>query len=377
MELILGILAGFVIAAVIVSFLLPRVRSELKNQFASLSQEALKENSEQFLLLAKERLTSEQAAGVSELEQKRQAVGTAIDGLNQQLESYKNLVSKFEKDRDVKYGSLKEQLQSAVEQTEKLRTTTDRLNNILGNVKLRGQWGERIAEDILRFCGFQEGIHYLKNKAQESSPTRPDYIFLLPGQRKFYMDVKFPYDKYLQFVNSQVEGERKLLQNDFVKAVRERIRELQKRDYINPEEQTLDFVLLFFPNEQAYGFAHEVSPGLMDEALSQRVILCSPFTLYAVVSIVRQAHDNFYFEQAVREIVIKINDFMKTYETFKDRFGELGERLERVNEKYAEITETSYRMLESKIRKIEEYRKGQKIPEALSESEEEVQKLIS
>ena len=377
MEITLGILMGLIIAITTIIFLLPRMRSELKNQFASLSQEALKENSEQFLTLAKERLKAEETAGVSELEQKRQAVETAIESLNKQLESYKLFVEKFEKDRDEKYGGLSSELKRAVEQTDKLRTTTDRLNNILGNVKLRGQWGERIAEDILRFCGFQEGIHYLKNKAQESSPTRPDYIFLLPGQRKVYMDVKFPYDKYLQFVNSQLEGERKLLQNDFVRAVKDRIRELQKRDYINPEEQTLDFVLLFFPNEQAYGFVHEVSPGLMDEAMGQHVVLCSPFTLYAVVSIIRQAHDNFYFEQAIREIVVKINDFMKTYDIFKTRFKELGLRLEEVNKKYSEIAETSYRLLDSKIRKIEEYRKGRKIPEALPESEEEIQELIT
>jgi len=373
MQIFLGIFFGLLLALGLFIFLLPKLMSMFQDRFAKLSQDALNKNSEQFLTLAKERLATEQLKGVSELEQKKQAVESAIKGLTEHLESYEKLVKGFEKDRDMKYGGLSDQLKNAVEQTDKLHTSTEKLNNILGNVKLRGQWGERIAEDILRFCGFQEGIHYVKNKKQEFQTTRPDYTFFLPGsERKVHMDVKFPLDKYRQLFDTKDDGERKRLQEGFIKDTRDRIKELQTREYINPEEQTLDFVILFIPNEQAYGFIHETSPGLHDEALNQKVILCSPFTLYAVVSVIRQAHDNFYITQAVREIVTKIHGFIKTYGIFKERFKELGERLDKVSEKYSEITETSYRMLEAKIRQIEEYRKGQKIPETLPEFEEEI-----
>ena len=77
-----------------------------------------------------------------------------------------------------------------------------------------------------------------------------------------------------------------------------RIKEIQNREYINPAEGTLDFVLLFIPNEQVYSFVQRNSPGLMDEALKQKVVLCSPFTLYAMLSVIRQAFENFHYEKA-------------------------------------------------------------------------------
>ena len=68
---------------------------------------------------------------------------------------------------------------------------------------MRGQWGERIAEDVLRLSGFLEGVNYLRQHTLTDSGGRPDYTFLMPNGLVMHMDVKFPLDNYLRFLDAE------------------------------------------------------------------------------------------------------------------------------------------------------------------------------
>lgn len=349
------VIIGAAIAFIIQKYFLVR---EMKSLFLTLSSQVMKNNNEEFLLLAQQKLENEQNKAASGLELKQKEISFIVQQLEKRLADYERLVRSFEKERDTKYGSLEEQLRGSVEVTAKLQQTTDKLSSILGNVKLRGQWGERMAEDILRYAGLQENVHYKKDTAQTSTGTRPDYTFLLPDGHKVNMDVKFPLDKYLKLQNIVNSEERKNITIDFLRDVKNRIKEIKGREYINHNEQTLNYVILFIPNEQVYGFINDAEPGLIDQALEQRVILCSPYTLYAVLAIVRQAFDNFYFARATQDIIKVIEEFTKTYEKFQKRFAELGVNITKTRETYDKISNQSYKMLNSKLRKIEQFRQG-------------------
>ncbi len=330
----------------------------LQNQLGTWVQDQLRNSNEQFLQLANERLGREQLKAQSEFSQSKQQIEGSLAQMSEALDKYSRLVKEFESDRTQKYGHLQAQLENSANVISKLQQTTNQLTSVLANVKLRGQWGERVAEDILRGSGFLEGTHYLKNKAQESSSSRPDYIFLLPNETKVSMDVKFPLDNYLAFVNSESAEAREGCQAEFVRDVRDRIKEIARKDYINPDERTLDYVLLFIPNEQVFGFIQEVAPGIWDEAVKQKVILCSPFTLYAFVGVIRQAAEIFRFELRAKEILGLIQGFKQDFDTFKVRFEGLGLLLEKTRAKYDEITETSYKRLDNRLRKIDDHQRG-------------------
>lgn len=347
-------------AAATAWFLRSRAQREgdLKNQMAAWVQEHLRHSNEQFLQLAAERLSHEQTKGQAVFAQNAQQIENALKHMSTNIDSYSRLVRDFEKERTEQYGNLQARIENEAKVTGKLQATTDRLTAILGNVKLRGQWGERMAQDILRVSGLIENVHYRKNKAQETTLSRPDYVFLLPSNWKVCMDVKFPFNNYLAMVNSETAEGREGFQADFVRDVKARIKEIVRRDYINADEQTLDCVILFIPNEQVFGFIQEAAPGLLDEAMQQKVILCSPFTLYAVLAIIRQSFEDFHFKQKAQEILGMIVGFQKDFETFKKRFEDLGLLLQKTSAKYQEITDISYKRLEGKISRIEEYRKG-------------------
>jgi len=116
--------------------------------------------------------------------------------------------------------------------------------------------------------------------------------------------------------------------------------------------------LLFIPNEQVFGFIQEKMPDVMDFALKQKVVLCSPFTLYAMLSVVRQAHEHFRFEKDIKKIIELIEGFTKDYELFKNRFADLGSLIDKVGVQYTDITDKSFKKLDSKIQKIDDHKKG-------------------
>ncbi|MDE2027846.1 MAG: DNA recombination protein RmuC, partial [Candidatus Omnitrophica bacterium] len=293
----------------------------------------------------------------AEMELRKQAIEHTVAGLKEELAKYQQMLRESESDRARKFGSLENELKNASTATQKLAETTVRLNNILGNVKLRGQWGERMAEDIIRYAGLIENVNYLKQNVNAAA-TKPDYTFLLPQGHCINMDVKFPLDNYLQMVNAPEGLQRDAFEKEFIKNVKDRIKEIQNRDYINPSENTLDFVMLFIPNEQVFGLIQEKMPDVMDFALKQKVVLCSPFTLYAMLSVVRQAHEHFRFEKDLKKVIDLIEGFAKDYELFKNRFMQLGESITKLGGQYADINDKSFKRLDGKIQRIEDHKKG-------------------
>lgn len=347
--IILGAVLLIGVVAVVAFVLLKVVRQEIKT------------SQEQFLQLAGKQFEAEQNKATTELETRRQAVESIVKSLKDELERYQKLIHEFEQDRATKYGTLENELKNASQATVKLQETTSHLNNILGNVKLRGQWGERMAEDIIQYAGLIEGINYIKQKKLDTVSTKPDYTFLLPDEHKINMDVKFPLDNYTNMVNAEDDTQKEIFEKEFAKNVKDRIKEIQGRDYINPAENTLDFVLLFIPNEQVYGLIQEKMPGLLDVALNQKVVLCSPFTLYAMLSVIRQAYENFRYEKDIKKIIVLIEQFVKSYDRFKERFEGIGSSIEKLERQYADVKGKSFKQIDTKIRKIDDYKKGKNI----------------
>lgn len=354
----LGIMVvGFCLIAVFLSVVFYVLTTFLKKQ---IRQEA-KESQNQFLQLARQQFETDQNKTTAELETRKQAVESTVSGLKDQLEQYQKMLRELERDRAQKYGNLENELKSASLSTAKLQETTNNLNNILGNNQKRGQWGERMAEDIIRYAGLIEGVNYLKQKKLDTTTTKPDYTFLLPDEHKINMDVKFPLDNYQNMVEAQTDIEKERCLKEFEKNVKARIKELQNREYINPAENTLDFVLLFIPNEQVFGFIQSEMPAVMDEALKQKVVLCSPFTLYAMLSIIRQAFENFRYEKDLKKIIISIDQFATIFERCKIRFDDIGKSIEKLEGIYFDVKNKSFKQLDGKIKQIDDYKKGSKI----------------
>jgi DNA recombination protein RmuC len=335
------------------------VIAQLKDAFGSLSRDALAGNSEEFLKLARTRLEQQTLQGESALESKKKLIDANLEALKSKLGELNTAVQSSEKDRREAFGRLIKELENTGKITTALSEKTAQLAAALASPSHRGSWGERMAEDVLRLAGLVEGINYRKQLATEAG-TKPDYVFMLPTGPRVNMDVKFPlanYLRYLQCDEAAAPGFRKA----FIQDVRSRIKEVTSRDYIDPSDGTIDFVLVFIPNEQLYGFIHDSDPELLEYAMSRKVVLCSPLTLFAILAVIRQAADNFQLQKASNEILALLGTFAKQWEKYGSVVDQLGKRLEAVMKSYGELTTTRTRLLERQLDKIEELRKHRNV----------------
>ena len=338
------------------------VVDHVKAVFGNLSLEALSRSTEEFLKLAHSRLESEREVGGKDLDQKKELIDRQLEEMTKKLESVSGLVRDLEKDRSAKFGELSDRLRDVSEKTADLTRTTGTLREALSSSRVRGQWGERMAEDVLRIAGFIEGINYRKQKTLIDPGTRPDFTFMLPRGLTLNMDVKFPYDNYVAWLEAPNESERGRFCKAFIKDVRSKIKEVAGRDYIDPGQSTVDYALLFIPNDQIYSFIHEQEPAILDEGLRQRVIFCSPVTLYAVLAVIRQAVDNFSLEQTSNEILGLFGAFKKQWEEFLKKLEHLGKQIEGAHDDYESLISTRRRRLDRPLERIEEIRTLRNIP---------------
>ncbi|MDH3707546.1 MAG: DNA recombination protein RmuC, partial [Acidimicrobiia bacterium] len=206
----------------------------------------------------------------------------------------------------------------------------------LANPKRRGQWGERMAEDVLSSAGFVEGVNYCRQRKMAGGGI-PDITFFLPGGLALNMDVKFPVDNYLRYLEADDELAADAARRQFSKDVRARVRELADRGYVDPET-TVDSVLLFIPNEAVYAFLHENDPDLVDQALAQKVVLCSPFTLFAVLAVIRQAVDQFRLERTSDQILVELARVEGEWHKYHDQVTKVGKHLGTLNNSFSELS---------------------------------------
>jgi len=220
-----------------------------------------------------------------------------------------------------------------------------------------------MADDILAGIGFVEGINFTKQQVDPSGGSRPDYTFLLPNRLVLNMDVKFPWENYKKYIDADSEADREGFKAAFLKDARQRIKEVTTRDYINPEQNTVDYVLVLIPNEQVYRFINENDPALLDYALQSKVVLCSPVTLYAVLALINQAVKNFKMERGLSEIIAQIKVFTAQWQKFLESMEKMGRRLQEAQKEYEALTTTRKNMLEKPLYKIDQIRHDSDIKE--------------
>lgn len=342
--------------------LLDEAEKKFTETFKALSLDALKENTEEFKKFAESALKNQTDLGAKELQGKRELIEQSLEGMGKKLMELQGKFEQIGQGNIEKITEVSELLKVHSDITEKLGKTTEGLKLTLASSKKRGEWGERMAEDVIRLAGLVEGINYSKQKTLEHATGRPDFTFYLPNKLMINMDVKFPLDNYVKFIEAESDHDRKHFRDELVKSVRIMIRDVgSKRDYIDTAHSTVDYAIIFIPNEQVYSFINESDPKIMDESLRQKIILCSPFTLYAVLAVVRHAVDNFNMEQTASVILKHLGDFDKQWNLYKDGFRKMGDRLEAARKEYDLLDTTRTRALEKPLRKIEELKQQENI----------------
>lgn len=306
------------------------------------------------LSLAQQQLGTARGSDAERMAGTESRIGQQLHQMHGELDQVTTLVRQLETSRAEQFGSLTEQLAEAGRQTRALSDTAHELRQALSSSQARGQWGERMAEDVLELAGFLEGINYHRHRRVTGGGV-PDFTFVLPRGLELHMDVKFPLDNYLRYLDAEADTDRERHRRGFLSDARDRVRELADRGYRDPEA-AVDCVLLFIPNEALFGFIQEHDRTLVDEALRRKIVLCSPLTLFAVLAVVRQSVDNFQLERTSDQILSLLADFRIQWDKYTDEFDKLGTHLTRSQKTYDALSTTRRRQLERPLDKLEDLR---------------------
>jgi DNA recombination protein RmuC len=247
-------------------------------------------------------------------------------------------------------AAIKEQLVNHTEVTKGLQVSTEGLKQLLSNNRLRGKWGEQVAEDLLLAAGFVEKINYVKQTS--SGEGIPDFTILLPDGSKLNVDAKFPFDDLLAYQNATSEPARQDAIGKFQASVKAKVKNITSKDYINPEANTLDFVVMFIPNEMIFSFIYEKLPDINEYCNERKVVLAGPFGFTAVLRLILQAYKNFKYEKGLQQIFGLISKFQTEYEKFGESVERLGRQLDTVQKTYLEVQGTRSRTLTKVVDQI-------------------------
>ena len=298
-------------------------------------------------------------------------VSELIDNEESQINKLLNKSDQTVREFLEKTGEIKSSITGVDQQTRNLIS-------VLNNNQSRGQWAEFQVEDLLGVMEYKDGIHYETQKIM-SSGNKPDFTFYLPDDKTINMDSKFPLTIYMEIskLNRDLEDDSldeisrreitdliKIKNKEFLdRAIKNKIDETSTREgYISPEEDTVDFVLMYIPLENLYHFLLTSTIGakntpVIQYAFAQKVILVSPQTLMAYLETIRHSMKLFSLQTDTKNILSTHEKVKSEIRKFIDSFDETTKKLDQTVKAFDSLKTTRVNKLEKSFEELDEVNK--------------------
>ncbi len=305
---------------------LERARASLSETFSALAAKALSNNNESFLTFAKQELGKQQQGAVAALESKETAISVLLKPVGEALEKLQRQTHEIEVKREGAYGAVLTEIKNIQQTHEGLRRETTQLIQALRAPKARGNWGELQLKRCIEFAGMVEHASFdveVFVRGDESS-IRPDCVIRLPNERTIVIDVKTPFDAFLEAMSTNDEAVRSLKLAAHALRVREHLSQLSAKAYWKQFKDSPDFVVCFLSSEVLFSAALEQDPGLIEFGSSSNVMLATPTTLIALLKAVAYGWQQMEITRnaiAIRESGEKLYEKLATAQDYFDKMG--------------------------------------------------------
>ena len=268
--------------------MLRRAEEVLKDSFAGISAEVLRNSEKQFLNLAETRLQSQRQQANHDLDSRKQAIESMLKPVSESLKLVQSRLGEMEKERVGAYTDLKTQIRYILSGNEALKNETARLSQALHHNSVRGQWGELQLRRVVELAGMVEYCDFTtqETRSREEERIRPDMVIHLPGGRSIIIDAKAPMASYLNAGQTENPEERSQWMARHAADVRRHLQQLSAKNYFAQFSPCPEFVIMFLPGESFFQAALEADPTLIEFGAENRVILSTPSTLIALLKAV-------------------------------------------------------------------------------------------
>ena len=346
-----------------------RQLEETKRQFVDrlddINRRNEREKEERMALLDKQfaerlRLVQEQLGTTTErlLKQRSEELDTANRSqMSSIIAPLKEVMAEMKKSMDDNRDSFNRNTASLSEQLKQMHATTtnlgaeaEKLSRALqAGPKIQGDFGEMKLNDLLDKFGFTKGVEYdvqytmrdSKGNVIRNDDTndmmRPDVVLHYPDHKDVIIDSKASLTAFINYVNAGTDDERKAYLEEHVKSVRRHVDELSAKNYGKYSMDggtTLDFVIMFVPQEAAMQLAVSADASLWNYAFERNVIITGEQNLFSLLRLLQIA----WTQQRQAENQEKVFDMASTLvdrvQLFVERFDRLDSDIDGVRKSF-------------------------------------------
>lgn len=265
--------------------------------------------------------------------------------LNEKLVEFKVKVEEtYDKESKQRF-SLEERIRELVALNSQISEDANNLTKALkGNNKVQGNWGEMILESILEKSGLKKGEEYFTQefivdengnriRNTQDKYMQPDVVVVYPGGRKIIIDSKASLSAYVKYVEADSDDIKLIAEKEHIISIKQHIDELSQKSYQDYVE-SLDFVMMFVPNEPAYILAMQLDSSLWDYAYRKRILLISPTNLIASLKVVSDLWKREYQSRNAIEIAKRGAALYDKFAGFVETLQDVGKNIERSQKSY-------------------------------------------
>lgn len=346
-----------------------RQLEETKRQFVDrldeINSRNQREKEERMALLDKQfaerlRLVQEQLGTTTErlLKQRSEELDTTNRSqMSSIIAPLKEVMAEMKKSMDDNRDSFNRNTASLSEQLKQMHATTatlgaeaEKLSRALqAGPKIQGDFGEMKLNDLLDKFGFTKGVEYdvqytmrdSKGNVIRNDDTndmmRPDVVLHYPDHKDVVIDSKASLTAFINYVNAGTDDERKVYLEEHVKSVRRHVDELSAKNYGKYSMDggtTLDFVIMFVPQEAAMQLAVSADASLWNYAFERNVIITGEQNLFSLLRLLQIA----WTQQRQAENQEKVFDMASTLvdrvQLFVERFDRLDSDIDGVRKSF-------------------------------------------
>lgn len=351
-------------------------QEKMESTFISLASQTLQTNNKAFMQQAREQIDGLLRGVKSDWQVQKGELQNLVDPLDKNLIKLEKEIQEMEQKRAGAYQGLEEQLRQLGQANNELQRTAITLSQALKASGTRGRWGELQLRRVVEMSGM---INHVDFEEQVSAGDgRPDMIVYLPNQGVLPVDAKSPMDAYLAGTEATDPADRTKFFDAHAKAMRERVRELGRKEYWSHFEHTPEFVVMFIPSEALLNVAFERDGGLLEYAMMQRVLIVSPVNLLALLKTVAFGWQQHQLAENTHSIVEEAKELYNRLNIFSNHLATVGKNLNRTVDAYNKSVGSFERRVIPSTERLRTYGIGQdtlKLPETVEIHSREVHSL--
>jgi len=243
-------------------------------------------------------------------------------------------------------------IDEAQKKIDGLSTNMVSLQELLGDKKSRGAYGEVQLEGLIRNVLPEQSF---KMQYSFDNGTRVDCALFLPQPTgTVAVDSKFPLENYHRMFDTDLSDvEQAAAGKQFKADIKRHVDDIATK-YIIPNV-TSDGAVMFIPAEAVFAEIHAYHPDVVDYAMNKRVWVVSPTTLMAVLNTARAVLKDVEMRKQVHIIKDELGKLGKDFSRFDVRMKKLADHIRQANDDAQEVHTSSQKISRtfSRIERVE------------------------